>query len=144
MPGWADWKSLITSCQILRGAGSEAFEFTTSVPAQAGTAGNPRQMTTRDQRIACRIPRRNVIQYAWRRPGPRHSVEAGVLAGDRTKLSSPHRLQALLCTGLVSEAMVETFDRIAGFACKLLNTPTALVSVLDDTRQIIKGAHGLE
>jgi PAS domain S-box-containing protein len=67
-----------------------------------------------------------------------------VLAGDRTKLSSPHRLQALRCTGLVSEAMVETFDRIAGFACKLLNTPTALVSVLDDTRQIIKGAHGLE
>lgn len=58
-------------------------------------------------------------------------------------VTCPKRLQALKRLHLLDTEPEERFDRICRIASKLLNTPIAYVSLLDDTRQFFKSAVGL-
>ncbi|MBS0265823.1 MAG: PAS domain S-box protein [Planctomycetes bacterium] len=56
---------------------------------------------------------------------------------------SSTRLQALLATGLLDSPADPSFDRIVRLAAKLLKTPVALVSLLDERRLFLKSSLGL-
>jgi len=58
-------------------------------------------------------------------------------------LDSVERLAALRASGLLDSPAEEAFDRLTRLAARLLNAPIALVSIVDDTRQFFKSAHGL-
>ena len=53
------------------------------------------------------------------------------------------RLYALHRTGLLDAPPEAAFDRIISLACKLLQVPVALVSVVDDSLQVVKNVCGL-
>src|ERR1700759_844828 len=55
----------------------------------------------------------------------------------------PRRLEALRSTGLLDSAPEAAFDRLTRLASRLLNAPTAMVSLVDGHRQFFKSAHGL-
>lgn len=55
----------------------------------------------------------------------------------------PKRLEALKRLHLLDTEPEERFDRICRIASRLLNTPIAYVSLLDDTRQFFKSTVGL-
>ncbi len=58
-------------------------------------------------------------------------------------LSDPARLRAMAANHLNDPEAVAAFDRYAHLASRLLNTPVALVSFVDDRAQYFKGAFGL-
>jgi PAS domain S-box-containing protein len=53
------------------------------------------------------------------------------------------RLAALRGTGLLDSAAEESFDRLARLACRLLDAPITLVSLVDGDRQFFKSQCGL-
>jgi signal transduction histidine kinase/DNA-binding response OmpR family regulator len=54
------------------------------------------------------------------------------------------RLQALRSYNILDTAPEEAFDRITRLASRLLKTPIALVSLVDENRQWFKSRHGLD
>lgn len=58
-------------------------------------------------------------------------------------LRDPGRLQALAASELLDSDPEPEFDRLTRLAVKLLRTPTALVSFIDDRRQFIKSGVGV-
>ena len=64
----------------------------------------------------------------------------GVLAG---AVGDPKRLAALQKTGLLDSEPDERFDGLARVAAQALNTPIALVSLVDRDRQFFKSCIGL-
>ncbi|QDU39346.1 Aerobic respiration control sensor protein ArcB [Maioricimonas rarisocia] len=54
------------------------------------------------------------------------------------------RLHALRQCGFADASSIDVFDRIARLATRLLKTPVALVSLVDDRRQFFVGAIGLQ
>ena len=59
-------------------------------------------------------------------------------------LADPERLGALKRSGLLDSGREEAFDRWTRLATRLLGVPVSLVSLVDDHRQVCKGAVGLE
>jgi GAF domain-containing protein len=59
------------------------------------------------------------------------------------RLDDPDRLAALDATELLDRDPGPVFARVARLACRLLNTPTAVVSLVDDRRQVILGQVGV-
>ena len=55
----------------------------------------------------------------------------------------PGRIAALRQTGLLDSESEEAFDRLSRLASRLLNTPLALLSLVDERRQFFKSAVGL-
>jgi hypothetical protein len=60
-----------------------------------------------------------------------------------TVTSDPARLEALSATALLDSPAEEAFDRLTQLAAKLLNTPVALISLVDSDRQFFKSSVGL-
>ncbi|HEX6240766.1 MAG TPA: GAF domain-containing protein, partial [Polyangiales bacterium] len=58
-------------------------------------------------------------------------------------LESPERLRVLLETELLDSEAEEVFDRLTRLAARLLDAPTAVVSLIDAKRQFLKSSHGL-
>jgi PAS domain S-box-containing protein len=58
-------------------------------------------------------------------------------------LGDPGRLAALARTGLLDSPAEPSFDQLARLAAKVLRTPVALVSLVDDRRQFFKSCYGL-
>lgn len=58
-------------------------------------------------------------------------------------LNEPARLRALYDTGLLDSEVSERYDRLTRLASKLLRTPVALISLVDDRRQFFKSSLGL-
>jgi two-component sensor histidine kinase len=59
-------------------------------------------------------------------------------------LRDPARLRALEETALLDSPEEEAFDRAVRLACSLTGAPTALFSLVDDTRQFFKALRGFE
>jgi signal transduction histidine kinase len=59
-------------------------------------------------------------------------------------LSDPRRLQAMKALGLVDSPAEEVFDRLTRLASKLIPSPVALISIVDDERQYFKSIVGLK
>ncbi|MFH5804143.1 GAF domain-containing protein [Alienimonas sp. DA493] len=57
--------------------------------------------------------------------------------------SDPKRLAALAESGLLDSPPEEAFDRLTGFAARLLNVPAAVVSLVAERRQFFKSAVGV-
>jgi diguanylate cyclase (GGDEF)-like protein len=62
----------------------------------------------------------------------------------RIPLDEAQRLAALQATALLGSGPDETFDRITRTACRLLDVPIALVSLVDKDRQWFKSRTGLD
>ena len=58
-------------------------------------------------------------------------------------LTNPARLRAVARTQLTSSATKPAFDRLTRLAATMLRAPTALISLIDDQRQLYKSAYGL-
>src|SRR5690242_6950678 len=58
-------------------------------------------------------------------------------------LGDPRRLAALRATGLMDAPAEAGFDRLAALAQRLLGVPTALVTLVDDSRQFFMACIGL-
>ena len=75
-------------------------------------------------------------------PGP--DVRFSPNAMNTPRLDDPDRLAALRATELLDGSPGLAFERIARLARQLLGVPVALVSVLDDHRQVVLGHAGLD
>jgi GAF domain-containing protein len=62
---------------------------------------------------------------------------------DHNPIRAPRRLAALRRAGLTGMAGEEPFDQLARLAARLTHSPTALVSLVDEDRQLFKGACGV-
>lgn len=60
-----------------------------------------------------------------------------------TAVMNPNRLAALRDLGLLDTPAEAAFDRLAQLARKILKTPVALVTLVDDSRQFFKSCLGL-
>lgn len=58
-------------------------------------------------------------------------------------ISSAERLEALRQTGLMDSPSELAFDRVTGFATRLMGAPVSLMSLVDEDRQFFKSAAGL-
>src|SRR5215213_9861480 len=58
-------------------------------------------------------------------------------------IRDPARLAALRCTALLDSLPEPSFDRLTRLAAKILSTPVALVSLIDEDRQFFKSSLGL-
>lgn len=56
---------------------------------------------------------------------------------------NPERLAALRRSGLLDTPPEEAFDRLAALACRALDVPGALISLVDDEREFFKSCVGL-
>jgi GAF domain-containing protein len=65
------------------------------------------------------------------------------MPGDHDPVQDPRRLAALRRAGLTGTAAEVPFDQLARLAARLTHSPTALVSLVDEDRQLFKGACGL-
>ena len=78
------------------------------------------------------------------------SPSTGVLSGDAGLPAStatpavhdPRRLAVLHRTGLLDTANEEVFDRLTRLAVKLLDVPSAFISLVDEARDFYKSAQG--
>ena len=61
----------------------------------------------------------------------------------KSRTLDTNRLQAIRETGLLDSAPEEEFNRLTELAAKLLGTPTALMSLVDQNRQFFKAQVGL-
>ena len=59
-------------------------------------------------------------------------------------VQDPARLKALRRTGLLDATPDPSFDRHARLAAEVLNAPVALVSLVDEDRQLLKGCVGVD
>lgn len=57
-------------------------------------------------------------------------------------LDDPYRLESVRRSGLMNGARDADFDRLTRLAARILGTPSAFVTILDDSRQMIKSAAG--
>ena len=57
--------------------------------------------------------------------------------------ADPDRLDRLHRSGLLDAPADPTFDRLARLACRILNAPIALISLVDDQRQFLKSQVGM-
>ncbi|MEO5573362.1 MAG: EAL domain-containing protein [Gammaproteobacteria bacterium] len=71
------------------------------------------------------------------------NTKANVIADFSATIRDPERLAAVRCTGLLDSPADEAFDRLAGLAAKILATPIALISLLDEDRLFFKSRVGL-
>lgn len=55
----------------------------------------------------------------------------------------PRRLQAVRGAGLLDSSRAASFDRLSRVAAGALNAPVALVSIVDEERQLLKGCVGV-
>ncbi len=60
---------------------------------------------------------------------------------DLGPINDPERLKALQATGLLDSPPETAFDQITRIAAKLLDAPSAFVTLIDSRRQYIKSAH---
>ena len=58
-------------------------------------------------------------------------------------LTDTDRVAALRRTGLAESGVSESFDRLCAMACRVLDAPVALVSLVEPQRQFFAGAFGL-
>lgn len=58
-------------------------------------------------------------------------------------LLDPARLASLYATDLLDSPVEEKFERLTALACRLLQVPVALISLVDDHRQFFKSSQGL-
>ena len=65
------------------------------------------------------------------------------MTNSRNRLDSPARLAALRASDLMDSPPEAAFDRLTKLAVLLLNTPVALVSLVDERRQFFKSQVGL-
>ncbi len=63
---------------------------------------------------------------------------------DPELLGNPQRLAELRRLCLLDTPVDPAFDRLTRLACRILNVPTALVSLVDDHRQFLKSQIGLD
>lgn len=63
---------------------------------------------------------------------------------DLNILGNPQRLQAIEFLGLLESSIAPPFDRLARLATKVLNTPIALTTIVDDKNQYFIGQRGLK
>ena len=61
----------------------------------------------------------------------------------RTALHDPDRLAAVTRAAILDTPADATFDQLASLAARVLGAPIALVSILDDRRQVLKSVVGL-
>src|SRR4051794_29659345 len=66
-----------------------------------------------------------------------------VLLEAAAAVRDPARLEALRATGLLDSAPEPGFDRHARLAAQMMNTPVALVSLVDQDRQFFKSCLGV-
>ena len=66
-----------------------------------------------------------------------------MLTSTAHRLDDPDRLAALHRTMLFGPSADAAFDRLTRFACRVLSTPVALVTLVGEDRQIFKGMVGL-
>jgi hypothetical protein len=64
-------------------------------------------------------------------------------ANQQSSVADPGRLEALRDTGLLDSAPDPLFDRLTALTARLLEAPTALVSLVDLDRQFFKSSFGL-
>lgn len=60
-----------------------------------------------------------------------------------TELHDPLRLQALQATGPLATGDEPALDRMTRLVCRSLNVPAAIISLVDDDRQVFKSAVGI-
>jgi len=58
-------------------------------------------------------------------------------------LSNPRRLRALRRVALLDTSVDQAFDRLTRLVARFLNVPVALVSLVDEERQVFRGCIGL-
>ncbi|MEP7104577.1 MAG: ATP-binding protein [Chloroflexota bacterium] len=73
----------------------------------------------------------------------RAQIAAWYLAGPSEALDEAGRLEALRYYQVLDSGPEPAFDRIAALAAKLLGTPIALISFVDERRQWFKSAYGI-
>jgi GAF domain-containing protein len=80
-----------------------------------------------------------------RRPGDAAANGDGPAGGDGPDpiLGDTARRAALVRTGLMDGPMDEAFDRIASIVARVLDAPAALVSLVDQDKQVFAGCIGL-
>jgi hypothetical protein len=87
--------------------------------------------------------------------GDRHAsltlqdLAAGAMTGrasteEDDPVLDPQRLEALHATAQLDSPSEDAFDRITSLAARVLNTPVALISLVDADRQFFKSSLGLE
>ena len=74
----------------------------------------------------------------------RAQIAAWYLAGPGEALDEAGRLEALNYYQVLDSGPEPAFDRITALAAKLLGTPIALISFVDERRQWFKSAHGID
>ena len=57
-------------------------------------------------------------------------------------LDSPDRLEAVRKSGLLNTDRDGDFARLSNLAARILGTPAAFVTILDDRQQLLKSASG--
>lgn len=62
----------------------------------------------------------------------------------RSRVADPGRLEAVVKTGLLDTSSEEPFDRIASLAARVLGTPWAFVTVVDQERSFWKACFGVD
>lgn len=65
------------------------------------------------------------------------------MSSQNKALTSAERLEALRQTGLLDSPSEPAFDRVTGFATRLMGAPVSLMSLVDEDRQFFKSATGL-
>ena len=58
-------------------------------------------------------------------------------------LAAPDRLAALRGSGLLDSPPDEAYDRLTRIVCRCLDVPTALITLVDEDRQVFKSQQGL-
>jgi GAF domain-containing protein len=72
------------------------------------------------------------------------AITGRVPAGDDDPVHDPERLSALHATAQLDSPSEDAFDRITSLAARVLNTPVALISLVDADRQFFKSSVGLD
>lgn len=75
--------------------------------------------------------------------GPATTPASSCVGATMGCVFDPQRLSALRATGLLDSAPEPGFDRLTRLAARLLGTPVAAVSLVDERRQFFKSAVGL-
>jgi len=105
----------VSAAQFVRDATIMRIAFT------MGRRGDP-QLTEALDRLGAAAPAEDALGSAVREPG---------------------RLEALRRTGLLDGAPDPAFDRLTALAAELMDAPVALVSLIDEDRQVLASCIGL-
>lgn len=63
---------------------------------------------------------------------------------EQRAIHDPARLESVRATGLLDTGPEEAFDQLARLACRVLDTPFAFVTLVDDTRSFWKACIGVD